>query len=60
MIQPPRKDPRFLLYSHDSFGLGHLRRSLTLSEGLLESFPQAELLVVTGGAGQATFCDEER
>jgi|JYMV01.1.fsa_nt_gi predicted glycosyltransferase len=55
MIQPPRKDPRFLLYSHDSFGLGHLRRSLTLSEGLLESFPQAELLVVTGSPCASLF-----
>lgn len=39
---------RFLLYSHDSWGLGHLRRSLTLAAGLVEAFPQAEILLVTG------------
>lgn len=39
---------RFLLYSHDSWGLGHLRRSLTLASGLVESFPQAEVLLITG------------
>ena len=43
-----RPGPRILLYSHDSFGLGHLRRTLTISEGLLEAFPNAELLIVTG------------
>jgi len=39
---------RFLLYSHDSWGLGHLRRSLTLAAGLVESFPEAEILLITG------------
>lgn len=39
---------RFLLYSHDSWGLGHLRRSLTLASGLVEAFPQAEVLLITG------------
>lgn len=39
---------RFLLYSHDSWGLGHLRRSLTLAAGLVEAFPAAEILLVTG------------
>lgn len=43
-----RSAQRFLLYSHDSWGLGHLRRSLTLAAGLVERFPAAEILLVTG------------
>src|SRR6185436_2425762 len=39
---------RFLLYSHDSWGLGHLRRSLTLATGLIEAVPDAEVLLITG------------
>jgi len=39
---------RFLLYSHDSWGLGHLRRSLTLATALVESFPDCEVLLITG------------
>jgi predicted glycosyltransferase len=39
---------RFLLYTHDSWGLGHLRRSLTLAAGLVDAFPEAEVLLLTG------------
>ncbi|QDU65084.1 glycosyltransferase family protein [Engelhardtia mirabilis] len=39
---------RFLLYSHDSFGLGHLRRSLNLARRLTASFPGASAVVATG------------
>ncbi len=48
--------PRILLYSHDSFGLGHLRRSLTLAAELAQAFPEASLLLVTGSPC-ATFFD---
>lgn len=39
---------RFLLYSHDSWGLGHLRRTLTVASALGERFEGAAILVVTG------------
>jgi len=45
---PRRSAARLLLYSHDSWGLGHLRRSLTLAQGLVASFPEAEILLITG------------
>lgn len=45
---PRRPAARILLYSHDSFGLGHLRRSLTLAQGLGSTFPEAEILLITG------------
>ncbi len=40
--------PRVLLYSHDSYGLGHLRRTLTLAAALSESLPGAAVLVASG------------
>lgn len=40
--------PRVAFYSHDSFGLGHLRRSLLLAESLGEHGVEVEALVVTG------------
>ena len=40
--------PKVLLYSHDTFGLGNIRRTLLLAETLSQSYPAASLLVVTG------------
>lgn len=39
---------RFLLYSHDSWGLGHLRRSLTIAGALTSRFDDANVMVITG------------
>jgi predicted glycosyltransferase len=40
--------PKVLLYSHDTFGLGNIRRTLLLAESLAEAYPAASLLIVTG------------
>ena len=47
--------PRVLLYSHDSYGLGHLRRTLTLGSGLRARFPATELLCVSGSPCSSLF-----
>lgn len=39
---------RIQLHSHDSFGLGHLRRTMTLAEALRREFEDASVLVTTG------------
>lgn len=39
---------RVLLYSHDSVGLGHLRRNLAIATEITSSFPNASVLIVTG------------
>jgi predicted glycosyltransferase len=42
------RGPRFLFYSHDSFGLGHLRRTLALAGALADRDGGATSLIMTG------------
>ena len=44
----PPDGPRVMLYGHDSYGLGHLRRCLTLAEGIQARYPHASTLIATG------------
>jgi predicted glycosyltransferase len=39
---------RLVFYSHDGFGLGHVRRNLALSRRIVELDPSSSVLVVTG------------
>jgi predicted glycosyltransferase len=39
---------RVLLYSHDSHGLGHLRRNLAIAGALRRSFPDCGIVILTG------------
>lgn len=39
---------RVLLYSHDSYGLGHLRRCSTLAAALVRQFEGASVLIASG------------
>lgn len=50
-------ETRIMLYSHDTFGLGHLRRSRALAEALTSADPDATALILTGSpvAGRFTF-----
>ncbi len=56
-VQPSGHPPRFLFYSHDTFGLGHLRRSRAIAEALGSAFPGSSALILTGSpvAGRFTF-----
>jgi len=46
-----------MFYSHDTFGLGHLRRSRALATALTQADPQASAIILTGSpvAGRFTF-----
>lgn len=48
---------RVMFYSHDTFGLGHLRRSRALASALTEGDPHASAIILTGSpvAGRFTF-----
>ncbi|MEM6488148.1 MAG: glycosyltransferase [Pseudomonadota bacterium] len=50
---------RALLYSHDTFGLGHLRRARTIAAALTKALPGGSALIVTGSpvAGRFDFAD---
>src|SRR3954465_2918203 len=40
--------PKILIYSHDTCGLGNIRRSLLLGDLLGGEYPQSSILLVTG------------
>jgi len=48
-VQPsPVIGPKILLYSHDTFGLGNIHRTLLVAEALTGALPAAAVLIVTG------------
>lgn len=51
---PPITAPRLLFYSHDTFGLGHIRRTISISDALVEAIPGATALVLTGASSFRT------
>lgn len=51
---------RILIYSHDSFGLGHLRRSLAVAAALTRGLPGSRAGIVTGSQAAGLFDPEER
>src|ERR1041384_5443590 len=40
--------PRVLIYSHDSFGLGHLRRCRAIAHALVDRFKGVSVLILSG------------
>lgn len=54
---PASHAARVLLYSHDTFGLGHLRRSRTIAQALTQVDPALSALILTGSpiAGRFDF-----
>lgn len=54
-----RAGPRAILYSHDTFGLGHLRRSRTIAQALVGADDDLSALIMTGSpiAGRFDFPD---
>ncbi|MBU3731421.1 MAG: hypothetical protein FGM26_07760 [Beijerinckiaceae bacterium] len=42
------RSPRVLIYSHDTFGLGHLRRSRAIANALVRSHPDASVVIISG------------
>src|SRR5215212_5236059 len=39
---------RVLIYSHDTFGLGHLRRSRALANAIVEEQPGTSVIIISG------------
>src|SRR5215831_5088627 len=45
-----RHQKRVLIYSHDSFGLGHLRRCRAIAHSLVDADPTVSILILSGVA----------
>ncbi len=41
---------KLAMYSHDTFGLGHIRRTLLISEHLSKAFPKISTLIISGSS----------
>ncbi|MBE1283843.1 MAG: hypothetical protein GJ676_11080 [Rhodobacteraceae bacterium] len=52
--------PRAMLYSHDTFGLGHLRRSRALAAAITHADPTASALILTGSPVAGRFAFPQR
>jgi predicted glycosyltransferase len=44
----PRGGSRVLIYSHDTFGLGHLRRSRAIANAIVEERPNTSVVIISG------------
>ncbi|GGB41170.1 membrane protein [Roseibium aquae] len=42
------KSPKILIYSHDSFGLGHLRRCRAIAHALVGAFDDLSVMILSG------------
>src|SRR6188474_2656527 len=48
LISKPHQAPKILIYSHDTVGLGNIRRTLVLAEHLHQEFIGSAILIATG------------
>ncbi|SON57385.1 undecaprenyldiphospho-muramoylpentapeptide beta-N-acetylglucosaminyltransferase [Hartmannibacter diazotrophicus] len=49
------EDARILMYSHDTFGLGHLRRCRTIAHALVEEHRGLSVLIISGSTIAGAF-----
>jgi len=61
-VEPEKASPmnqlnnaRILMYSHDTFGLGHLRRCRTIAHSLVERYSGLSILIISGSAIAGAF-----
>ncbi|MBB4103291.1 glycosyltransferase family protein [Allorhizobium borbori] len=54
MTERTRK-ARVLMYSHDTFGLGHLRRCRTIAHSLVEDYRGLQVLIISGATIAGAF-----
>ncbi|MSP43564.1 MAG: hypothetical protein EXR08_09410 [Alphaproteobacteria bacterium] len=47
-MQARKSGSRVLIYSHDTFGLGHLRRCRAIAHALVENYSKLSVLILTG------------
>lgn len=50
-----KEDLRVVLYSHDTMGIGHMRRNLLIANQIKRAFPRASVLAIAGAKEATTF-----
>jgi predicted glycosyltransferase len=55
---PERRRPRVAFYSHDTMGMGHLRRNLLIAAAMTRSSVSAEALIISGASETAWFSQQ--
>ena len=58
--EPHAGGKRLAIYGHDTFGLGHLRRNLTIAQALTQAIPDLSVLLITGSPSAGDFPMPER
>ena len=53
-----QKQLRVILYSHDTMGVGHMRRNLLIAAQITRSIPDASVLVIAGAKEANTFAQQ--
>ncbi|MEZ6041369.1 MAG: hypothetical protein R3C20_12750 [Planctomycetaceae bacterium] len=53
-----QRRPRIALYSHDTMGMGHLRRNLLIADSLTAQPVNAEALIISGAREAAFFAEQ--
>ncbi|QHM71993.1 glycosyltransferase family protein [Mixta intestinalis] len=43
-----KRSPRLVFYSHDTMGLGHIRRNLLLVDAVIKAMPDTQVLLING------------
>jgi len=51
---------RIVLYSHDTMGIGHMRRNLLIADKIIASIPNASVLVIAGAKEASVFAQGSR
>ena len=51
---------RVVIYSHDTFGLGHLRRSRAIANAIVEECPGTSVVIISGSPGHRQFRVRQR
>ena len=54
-VQRSSHAPRVLIYSHDTFGLGHIRRCRAIANSLVASYPHISVIIVSGSSVISSF-----
>ncbi|MBV9566680.1 MAG: hypothetical protein JO172_00940, partial [Hyphomicrobiales bacterium] len=50
-----RAGRRALFYSHDTFGLGHLRRTRAIANALVDAHPGLSVIIISGSPVVGSF-----